>query len=423
MKKQSKQALLAEEVLAQARAIVDSLGEKITFDDRVKVFAKLDVSVARVLFKKQKQSAKVYKSIEAAASDFWDQLKAIVGDDCPSNPWDGHEQPPSGDSATPCPSLADKMQQFTADGKLVPGDLSAELKRVNLSVGDAVAHRSDKDAKLLLKSIISEELSVLVEDADGKPHTVDIAKFIKEYSKYEEVNFSIEAKFSMAGNVPLQRSISKGHVLSAIELVAKSCEKPSVRLQAKPSKKAIAEKDYKVGSLVLVAETDRIVVVDGTPKSKAPAGGIEIGKLNPNLPEDVFHVAPPQMNADTTKQSLNAGFWVVKKTTDPDIVNMQLTKVTVEPSVKFKTAVTNFTAIDVPVMKNTQLIKTGDELYVLDWTADKEDEQDGEEDGGDDSQAKGKGNAAPSKATSKGKAKAKASQQPKAGQLKRKRGE
>ena len=56
-KEEQSNAIAAESILAQSRDIVLSLGSKVAEDSRRKFFGRIDVSVARVVCKKQKQSS------------------------------------------------------------------------------------------------------------------------------------------------------------------------------------------------------------------------------------------------------------------------------------------------------------------------------------------------------------------------------
>ena len=369
MRKRPEEALKAESILSQSREMLENLGAKVTADDRLKLFAKLDVSVARVLFNKQKGSAHTYSNIEAVASDFMNALAEIVGTECPPNPWKEHDaRATEPSSAHPTVPVDNKIQRFTTDGKFVPEDIVAELKRCGFEVGSTIFHRSEKEKQLTLKNVIAEDSTVVVENASKETTSVLLSKFVKEYSIYEEEHFPTGVGHTSTSNEAVLFAVAKGQVLWSLQSVS-TLSTSSIRLQVKPRKKVIAEKAHKVGALIVVAETTRVDIV--LPKQKPPAGGVSVGHMIESMPEAEFFLAPPTMSTTPSKKTLNSGFWCVTKTTDPDEANMVLSTIAVEASVKSKgkpDLASNF-GCDVPVLKNSKAIAIGEELKVLDWSA------------------------------------------------------
>ena len=195
-RKRTNAAIEAETVLAQARDMAFSLQDKVSNDVHTRLFGRLDVNVARVVAQKQKGSAAEYASVQAAGTAFWNELKSVVGADCPANPWAAHNAP---QTSGPPPSSHDieGMQSFTPSGQFLPTDLVNVLKAKGFIVGSFVAHKMSKDQK---RTVVEIAISIKVKDSAGEVVAIDCKEFFANYRSYDEQDFPFGDEHSSEAN-------------------------------------------------------------------------------------------------------------------------------------------------------------------------------------------------------------------------------
>jgi len=395
-RKSIEQAFAAEDILTKCREIVLGLGECIREEDRVKLFGRLDTNIARVLLKKQQQSALQFDSLGAAANAFIGELCSLVPTAKVENPWASIAVTPPASSGPQLP-VSDDMQSFTCAGKFMPGDGVSLVRAAGFVIGGAVVHKSNKTKQFVIDSSTDR---VNLSSVDVPSMHVDCKDFLSHWCKHDEEDFPFDHAHQARQHDPYLLASSKGMIARALRMFTESMAVPAVRVQAKPTKRVLALKSYDVGACTLVPETMGISVV--TAGQSAPATGIEVF-VTAGHADAKFYLLPPAMSTDSSKTGLVAPLWVVRATQDPGEATMQWCNRTVSMQVKILPmhGKAQTDEITIPVMSNLKPLQIGDELIILKL---------------------GHGDAAkPSAASSEPKDKAPAKAPPKQGQAKRQR--
>ena len=141
LRKSPKSIFDAEALLVKSREITDGLST-LSSEDRVYLFGKLDTNVVRVLFKKQETSKVKYDSIEAAACDFFKELKDLVPSLSIANPW--HKPSDPNDQGQATKDIRNEMPTFSNTGQLVSVDAKSAVQIHGVEVGSFVKPESGK---------------------------------------------------------------------------------------------------------------------------------------------------------------------------------------------------------------------------------------------------------------------------------------
>ena len=370
-RKQSVQAIAAEGVL-KAREILSELGDKISDDIRVRLLGRLDSNVARVLLNKQQRSAILFKSVEAVGATFVSELMQAMGGEGLANRWAGQDgQNQASASASVQASsvcLDDAMQTFTDSGQLVPIDVAKCLKERGFEVGFEVAEKANKQVKHIIVQI--GQTIDLINCGSAETVCVPVKEFLLKWKVFGEENYPFEMANHAPSNELFKTNAMKGKITMALQALSEHYSKPSVRMQMKPAKKVFAERNYKAGSCVLVPETGSIVEITGTDQ-KVSSKAIEVITKKSIFRSAKYYLMPPSMSTDASKSSLNAPFWIVRATEDPQEANMVWDKIKAECSVKVQQAKQPSEDFIFAVLKNKSALNIGDELVVLNTDTDE----------------------------------------------------
>jgi hypothetical protein len=355
-KKSLAAAVEAEGVLSKCRQIVLSLGGLVSEDLRTKLFGMLDVNVVRVLLNKQQTSVVKFSSVASVASSFVADLRVALSDDSIENPWAG-SAPLAATHPPHAPPTMLGMKTFTAAGNLVIHDSAPTLKAKGFDIGVAVASNSCKSKFMSIKSISDK---VVLEGNDGEIVDVDVEKFASSWHLYEEAFFTFNGDSHASQHPQFQLVSAKAAVHVAMHLLVQAVGKPSVRIQAKPTKTVFADTAFKPATCVLVPESMNIsTVMSG---SAPPAAGIAV---ETDADTDVkFFASPSPLIMDDAKQPLTSPFWAVKTTAEPSEANMQLIQMSTKTTGKIDGKPALNREIKFWVLSNHKALKKGDELIV-----------------------------------------------------------
>jgi hypothetical protein len=353
-KKSVASAIEADGILSKCRELVLSLGGRVSEDMRTRLFGVLDVNVARVILNKQQTSTIKYSSAAAVASSFVHDLRAALGDDSIADPWVGSAMK----VAALLAPLSQGMATFTASGELVSQNMLPAFQAKGFDIGMQV---SNKSGSKCLVDRISPDMVHLRSD-DGETIDVKFDKFFSNWHKYEEAFFTYTDDNHSTGHQQFQMTCFKGAVQFAMGMLAHSIGKPNVVIQAKPSKRVIANAAFKASACVLIPESMAIsAVLQGC---APPSAAIAID-MDGDLGFKMFVQPHPLQMADGLKKPLISPFWAVRATTEASDANMEWTRMSCTISAKIggKAAVNheiNFWAIS-----NPKPLKKDDELIIF----------------------------------------------------------
>ena len=352
----------AEAVLSMARQLVQQHSDKVSGDDKNRLFGKLDVDVVRVALHKTHDAVVLYDSVEQAGHAFWLQLKDIVGDGLEKNPWETHAPQQSASSTLSSSAQGpDGMQAFSAIGEHMPTDSTEYLRTQGFVVGGFVVSKKDKAARYTIERIDS---SITLKDStrtDGTFETFDLPGFLSQFKCFEEETYPTTEEYQGKGNEAYDLAAIRGFVTWALASLSQQNPLPNVTMYKKPEKRVFAAADYKAGQLVLLPESTGIVVVK--PGSKEPKRAIDLGCLSSISDKAKFFITPPAMASDKT--ALNAPFWLVRESTKAKEVTMQEVKMELKATTTCKPKADVSKSVTISVLKNIKAIKKGDELVVL----------------------------------------------------------
>ena len=163
------------------------------------------------------------------------------------------------------------------------------------------------------------------------------------------------------------RQSLKSMIASAVYIVTTSSAKPDLWLFAKPAKKVVSDRKFKVGELVLVLAS--LTVSSGKPDDKPATATI----VTTNFKHDssqIFWLNAPAISTDVSKKSLVAPFWLIPRTSDADKVNVEIHKISVKVSMDLgPKGIKSEYKIDFETFRNSKAIKDGDELFALEVEA------------------------------------------------------
>lgn len=347
-------AVECETILAECREITHKLTPAVPEATRVKLFGRLDCSVARLLVKKQAANSTQYSSVMAAACAFHDELRAAVGHDL-TNPWAAHRDAPKTAEVMSSNIIAgDDLKSFSVAGSAIQADAAPALKAVGFSVGMEVALKSKPAEKLV---IVSVGESVRLRKADNTETLVLLGKFVSQYTKYEELFLEVGPDNDARTHENFQLVSFRAVLLSGLHSLSSTLKAPAVRVMVRPSRKVFATQAYKPNQLVLAPEALSIQSSTGSPPSSA-----SVIKVDGPFKEMTFYLCAPPL--PTGKGGLLAPFWLVRAACEDD-ANMVLAERTVEVQLGAKGASTSTsTTIVFPVLRNKKAIHPGDELIV-----------------------------------------------------------
>ena len=364
--KKIKEALLANSLLGKARAIVQHIHD-ISDDDRVRLLGRLDTSMIRVLMNKQKGFDVQYDSLEAVMCEFVEGVQALTTETV-DNEWARNKQsakPP----VVPGTNPDDLLTQYTETGQLVPIDAKAVLQSNNFQQGQEVVHKKKPEIKHELHSI--DGPVVKVKDVDGEVEEIDLQIFLAKWMPYAEQNYPMSAKYIAPTNNSFQIVVAKANIYVAMDNLSRNIERPDLRLQGKPCKKAYAKQDFKSYCCVLVPETGSILAC--LPGNQAPANTPQVQIASFGLA--TFFLTPPSMDLEGSRdpQPLHSAFWCVRGSSDQAEVNMVYSTKKVVVNTKLEGKRGANIELEFPVLQNRKALYEGDELVVFKPKPEKED--------------------------------------------------
>jgi hypothetical protein len=372
-KKHMARAIETEAALRKVRELVENNKAKINTDAETRLYGFLDCAMARFVVQKQKQSKIEYTCVDFVASAFWKQLKDILGDSCPPNPWkENTSAEPAGPSTAP--PGPDGMASYSALGDLIPADLNGHLKSQGFSAGDTVLLKNGNEkatiTPLKTATINSIDSQVHVKFADDSTEAYDYKKFMSSFRVYEQETYPFLGENTGKGNTTYLQRAALGHASSALAALSQTCMTPDVTLYKKPFKAVVAEWRYTVGSLVLIPESCGIVIAK--PDDKAPQNAAHLGE---NLfgSHGKMYITPSTLS--TEGKPLNVPFWLVRRSKHPNEVNMEFDVIEITSSIWTEFDQVTHT-IKVPVLKNKKDVEKGEELVVFIVDDNKAEEND-----------------------------------------------
>jgi hypothetical protein len=352
-KKSVASAFEADGILSKCRELVLSLGDRVSEDMRTRLFGVLDVNVARVILKKQQSSTVKYSTVAEVASSFVNDLRAALVDDSIANPWAGSEVKCAPHHAP----LSNGMATFTASGDLVLQDMLPTLKAKGFDIGMQVSTKSG--SKCSVHGISSDMVHLRGEA--GETIDVKLDKFFSNWHKHEEVFFPFTDNDHSNGHQQFQMTLFKGAVHFAMGMLAQSVGKPNVAIQAKPSKRVIANVAFKASACVLIPESMNISAVLHGCAPPSTASAID---MDGDVGFKMF-VQPQPMQLEEGKKPLISPFWAVQTTTEASDANVQWTRMscTIYAKIGGKAAVNH--EIKFWAISNHKPLKKDDELLIF----------------------------------------------------------
>ena len=379
-KKNNTACLEAEALLSKSREIILQAQKPVAELDRVRLFGKLDVNVARFLLGKQRGSKHEFRSLGEAAWHFAEEAKPIAGLD--ANPWADHAPPVPSASGADRPKKADcEMQTYSCTGKHIPADLTSDLAAKGFKVDAIVLPKKNKDkddtARFVIKKIdknsvhLKKEKKNEDENKDEDDSTCDIPTIELEakYTVYKEEHYPYEA-FHGKLHEQFIRQSQKSIIASSMFGLSTASLKQGLRLLSKPVKSVLASCRYKAGELIIVPETFAVMHSKTTEELPSNASLVDTSFKLP--PGQSYYLAPTTMNTDPAKETLITPFWLVQATTDEEAVNMEKSKMTVHCNTKVDIGKSKWSAtfaesshkIIFEVLRNTKAIDVGEELLL-----------------------------------------------------------
>lgn len=399
----------AEEALSAARTLLPSTGLPEAIHEHnalTAAFAKLDISMARLVLSKQAGSKTVHLSVKSVCRQFVENLKVSY----PAAVLTEYEQIWN-QGAVPEPAsgpvvVGGRMELYAVDsaGKVVAP--LALLREKGMDVGTIVASGASDDLyQVAGLSDDAGEATILLEPSTsgaGLRTAVKLADFLANWGIRDR-----KAQIERHPGWPAKRTVkveaaqllyTKGIILAAVGSLAVMVDKhfrPAELLDifVKPSRKVVAMVDCDVGVIVLSPDSTGVKVL---PDGRAPEqdGTVEV-IMQPPVDECRFvltpatsadNVSPLWCVATTEKEEESNMSWVncsVGSLLGVDFVGKPRPKQCLEKSiarrVKGKSAAEAFnpedetveTTVVVPVLLNHKFVKKGAELVLYRPRAEK----------------------------------------------------
>lgn len=349
-----------EAILAKSRELAQDPSLKLSIDDQVMLFGKLDQTLVRVICKKQQHSKVKFESIKAAASEFYRELKEIAPSMSTPNPW--HLNVAASSTDSPAIDIRNDMRAFSSTGALIGVDAESAVKNYGFKVGALVTAKSG-NLRSQRCTLVGFSDSVEIEDPDGNRKSIDVRVFLEGWALYEEEFLPFGDGSDASTHELFEYSACKGAITSALRALSVSVPKPQVQIQTKPIKRIICDGTYKKGELVLVPSTMAIAASRGD--QDPPKSSVEV-EIECEQNTSSYVLTPPTMTADIERKSLVAPLWAVRPTHKAKLVNMEWAKTTVENTIKpaIGTMKSKTMTIGITIMRNTTQLQPGDELFV-----------------------------------------------------------
>jgi len=348
------QCVAAEALLQKSREVLLGAPTPLPELDRVKAFGRLDISVARVVLQKQKDSQKVFNHIEEPAFIFYEEVKTGAGLSA-NNPWSDHALPEQVEKNTVQAETG--MQNYSCSGQHLPVDMKQQLTSLGFCIKAKVVPKGRGSTDPAIIDAIGNKVKLQL--ADGKKVELTKDDLIAKYVLYKEEFFTgIDAH----SHETYMRQSHKNMIASAMYSLTNASPMPNLQLFAKPTKKVVTTAKYKSHELVLAPAS--LAVSSGKLADKPASASL----VTANFKQDsvAFWLTPPPVSTDMSKKSLVAPFWLVPRTSDADKANMELHKVIVKVSMDVgpKSTKTDH-KVEFEILRNSKPLKEGDELFVL----------------------------------------------------------
>ena len=128
---------------------------------------------------------------------------------------------------------------------------------------------------------------------------------------------------------------AEGRAIIALALASASASVgcPEVSVMFKPSKKVFAEKKFKSGSLVLAPESPAVLSTTG---GKVPSSALMVAPPSEFLSSATYYLTMPTMSHEPEKNTILSPFWMVRQSSVPGEVNMEIFQKQVDIAVKLR---------------------------------------------------------------------------------------
>jgi hypothetical protein len=342
-KELSPKVFAANDLMTEVRQFLD--GKKVDLADLWKELGWLDINLVKFVL--GKHSA---QSLLEIVQGFLADVKAKLQLDGLVSPWDASSGSSGSSIQDHNPTPPNYLREFGKDAQLdKPCNILIER---GIQVGMAVMRKSDKVIGYI-HSMSGDSVVVRAGDATVEVGAGDFleGKWVKNLTKVETVE-EIQGWIRHAAHECHDFKVLHVKAMLTQELfdLASKHEQrlSSLRLVSKPNKQVIAGSKIEKGKCILVPSTLRI----GTSKDGAvPSGAIGLGK-SCNM---TFFLAPTVVLPGSRANPFLAPFWFIECSSDPDLVNMEIT------CVQFKVPDGK---LSIPMAKNTVVLQPGDKLIL-----------------------------------------------------------
>jgi hypothetical protein len=305
-----------------------------------RLVSELDVRVVMLVHQKSAPSRKSFGSMSVICHAFYTDLMAklnIPPSACPS-PWPAPAAKPVETKA----SSSKPMMKITASGKV---DLPT-LHQLGFHIGVLVV--SAAQTHYVIKAM-SEDWVELAPPG-GVHERVHHAVLVDDYTlvpkeEHEQIILGKDHDAAASPDIVLEVAKSKLRIALAAAFRDHSSR---VDVQRHPTKAVFADKRYAVGKLVLVPLSPSVVVH-------------AISAKHPSAVECVVDEARFLIMPKTASEDCVVPFWHMRVIPDLAVGNMERHVVRMHVTVGKDTA---NAAIDIPVLRNTQILSKGDEVIL-----------------------------------------------------------
>ena len=354
------ECMAAEGLLQKARQVVLSGQTPLPEAERVKAFGRLDVSIARILLGKQRDSQVAFQHIEEPAFLFFEEVQKAAGLTEP-NPWSAHAPQNKKKGGQQVVSVEQTgLQNYDCTGQHIPNDIQAELRAKGFTLNVKVVPKKGKDPD---QSMIEEiATQVTLRHSDGSKSEITKEVLLQKYSLYKEEIYPIGAGHTAHSHEVYNRQSYKNIVSTAMYALTNASDTPALQIFAKPIKKVVSDDKYKLHELVLVPAA---LAVSSGKASEMPASACVVTTNIQTDSSTAFWLNAPPVSTDAGKKSLVSPFWLVPRTSQSDKVSMEMHKVSVKVSMDVgKNTTTSEHKVDFEILRNSKPIKKGDELFL-----------------------------------------------------------
>lgn len=321
--------------------------DKIRADDSAcfRLVSELDVRVVMLVHQKSAPSRRTFGSMSVICHAFYTDLLAKFGlspSECPS-PWPAPAAKPVETKA----SSSKPMMKITASGNV---DLPT-LHQLGFHIGVLVA--SADQTHYVIKAM-NEDWVELAPPA-GMHQRVHHAVLVDDYTlvpKEEHDQIILGKDHDAAASPELVLEVAKSKLRIALAAAFRD-HSSRVDVQRHPTKAVFADKKYAVGKLVLVPLSPSVVVH-------------LISAKHPNAVECVVDEARFLIVPKTASEDCVVPFWHMRVI--PDLAAGNMERHVVRMHVTAGKDIDN-SAIDIPVLRNTQILSKGDEVILYQQSA------------------------------------------------------